>query len=476
MKYTLIYSGKEDIFCQWSFKIGSSATHFFYQNPMAAWALVNDSGLKSGMKSTNAVRDWTKSLQRQLEMYQWLQSAEGPIAGGCTNSYNGRYEKYPAGTSTFYDMAYDPHPVYKDPPSNNWMGNQTWSLQRMAEFYYETGNEVAKSILDKWVTWVKKEIKLNSDGTFAIPSNIDWTGQPDTWTGSPSSNAGLHAKVKDYGTDIGVTGSLCNLLTYYAKKSGDKEALNLAKGLLDRLWNYRDSKGISIPEKRAGYKRFFDQEVYIPQGWTGTMPNGDQIKSGIKFIDIRTKYKQDPDWNKLYTAYQNNESPEFSYHRFWHECDVTIALGIMSTLFPDEKPGTNNPQVSPTPTVVNPSPTPSIPGNFDYDFQVKTTFSSSRLVANQMFTAKVEAVNVSQTAYSGNKDVLLIVALYDSNNTMQNVSYISKGIPYHGTETLSAGFKLPSNVNGYSVRAFMWDGTDMKDTMMIPLSNVTQLP
>jgi len=66
-------------------------------------------------KSSNGKRDWTTSYKRQLEFYQWLQSAEGGIAGGATNSWNGRYEKYPAGTSTFYGMAYVPHPVYADP-------------------------------------------------------------------------------------------------------------------------------------------------------------------------------------------------------------------------------------------------------------------------------------------------------------------------------------------------------------------------
>ncbi|WAM33660.1 glycoside hydrolase family 48 protein [Caldicellulosiruptor morganii] len=321
----------------WSWKIGCSHAHFGYQNPMAAWVLANDSDIKP--KSPNGANDWAKSLKRQVEFYRWLQSAEGAIAGGATNSWNGRYEKYPAGTATFYGMAYEPNPVYHDPGSNTWFGFQAWSMQRVAEYYYVTGDRDAGALLEKWVSWVKSVVKLNSDGTFAIPSTLDWSGQPDTWNGTYTGNPNLHVKVVDYGTDLGITASLANALLYYSaatKKYGvfDEAAKNLAKELLDRMWNlYRDDKGLSAPEKRGDYKRFFEQEVYIPAGWTGKMPNGDVIKSGVKFIDIRSKYKQDPDWQKLVSAYNAGQAPEFRYHRFWAQCDIAIANATYEILF-----------------------------------------------------------------------------------------------------------------------------------------------
>ena len=46
--------------------------------------------------SPTAAQDWAQSLQRQLEFYRWLQSAEGGIAGGATNSWAGRYTTPPA--------------------------------------------------------------------------------------------------------------------------------------------------------------------------------------------------------------------------------------------------------------------------------------------------------------------------------------------------------------------------------------------
>lgn len=331
----------------WAWKIGSSHNHFGYQNPMAAWILAENEEFKP--LSANGAKDWDMSLDRQLEFYQWLQSAEGAIAGGASNSNNGRYEAWPAGTATFYGMGYEENPVYADPGSNTWFGFQAWSMQRIAELYYKTGDARAKAILDKWVDWVKSVVILNADGTFAIPSNIDWSGQPDTWNGSYTGNPNLHVTVTSYGTDLGISGSLANTLLYYSKASGDDEARVIAKELLDRMWNlYRDDKGLAAPETRADYKRFFEQEIYIPNGWSGTMPNGDVMKPGAKFLDIRSMYKDDPDYQKVLDAYNSGVAPEFKYHRFWAQCDIAIANGVYSMLFGEGGQPVNSSEITPT--------------------------------------------------------------------------------------------------------------------------------
>jgi hypothetical protein len=59
----------------WAWRIGSSHNHSGYQNPMAAWALAQVAELRPA--SPNAARDWKQSLDRQLEFYRWLQSADG---------------------------------------------------------------------------------------------------------------------------------------------------------------------------------------------------------------------------------------------------------------------------------------------------------------------------------------------------------------------------------------------------------------
>ncbi len=349
---------------KWSWKIGCSHNHFGYQNPMAAWVLSTQADFKP--KSTNGTKDWEKSLTRQLEFYQWLQSAEGAIAGGATNSWNGRYEKYPDETATFYGMAYVPNPVYHDPGSNTWFGMQAWSMQRVAEYYYLTGDEAVGKLLEKWVRWVKSEVKLTANNGFAIPNKLDWTGQPETWTGEAKENHNLHVEVVDYGQDLGIAASLSNALLYYSagtKKwhTYDDAARVLAKELLDRMWIlYRDEKGLSVTEKREDYKRFFEQTVYIPNGWQGKMPNGDVIKPGVKFNEIRSKYKQDPDYQKLETAYKAGKAPEFNYHRFWAQCDIAIANGTYAILFGGEPTPSPLPSgtIVPSPSPI-PSPTPS---------------------------------------------------------------------------------------------------------------------
>ena len=317
----------------WAWKIGSSHVHFGYQNPLSAWVLSTDSSFKP--KSTNGAADWGTSLTKQLEFYTWLQSSEGAIAGGASNSNNGRYEAWPSGTATFYGMGYQANPVYNDPGSNTWFGMQAWSMQRVAQYYYESKDVKAKAVLDKWAKWANSEIKLKADGTFEIPSTIDWQGQPDTWNGTSTGNPGLHVKVINYGTDLGVASSLANALEYYAAATGDITSQNNAKELLDRIWNnYKDTKGVSVPEARADYSRIFTQEVSVPSGWTGTMPNGDVIKTGIKFIDIRSQYKNDPDYARVKAAVDGGTAPVFNYHRFWAESEFAIANGTYATLFP----------------------------------------------------------------------------------------------------------------------------------------------
>ncbi len=326
----------------WSWRIGSSYNHFGYQSPVAAYILTKDNEMKP--KSANAVRDWSKSLDRQIEFYQWLQSAEGGIAGGSCNSYGGQYQKYPAGASTFYGTVYDPDPVYHDPSSNRWFGMQAWSMQRMAEYYYLSGDTRVKDLLDKWAAWVVSEITV-TDTSFQIPDKLVWTGQPDTWTGKYTGNKNLHVEVSTYSQDLGIAGSVSNALLYYAAATKERggadweSAYNKAKNLLDCIWdNYQDEKGITVVESREDYLRMFEQEVYIPSGFTGKMANGDAIKPGVTFLDIRSKYKEDPDYARLEDAYEEYKKTgkfdfTMTYHRFWAQCDYAVALGTMDYLF-----------------------------------------------------------------------------------------------------------------------------------------------
>ena len=325
------WGGATDSSAGWAWRIGSSHVHGGYQNPLAAYALSSYADLKP--KSATGASDWGTSLTRQLEFYRWLQSSEGAIAGGATNSWQGRYASPPSGTPTFYGMYYDWEPVYHDPPSNQWFGFQAWSMERVAEYYQQTGNATAKTILDKWVAWALSKTTINPDGTYLIPSTLQWSGQPDTWSASnPGANSGLHVTVSDYTNDVGVAAAYAKTLTYYAARSGDATAKSTAKALLDGMWNnYQDSLGIAVPETRADYNRF-DDSVYVPSGWSGKMPNGDAINSSSTFASLRSFYQNDPAWSKIQSYLAGGAAPVFTYHRFWAQADIALAMGSYAEL------------------------------------------------------------------------------------------------------------------------------------------------
>ncbi|MGW7268656.1 glycoside hydrolase family 48 protein [Streptomyces sp. NPDC054842] len=331
MSWYYAWGGATDTSAGWAWRIGSSHTHGGYQNPLAAYALSANADLKP--KSASGQADWAKSLDRQLEFYRWLQSDEGAIAGGATNSWGGRYATPPAGTPTFYGMYYDEKPVYHDPPSNQWFGFQAWSMERVAEYYQQTGDADAKAVLDKWVDWALSETTVNPDGTFQVPSTLKWSGKPDTWSASsPGANSGLHVTVADYTNDVGVAAAYAKTLTYYADRSGDTEAKTTAKALLDGMWEHnQDALGVAVPETRADYNRF-DDGVYVPSGWSGKMPNGDTVNSSSTFASIRSFYKNDPAFSKIESYLAGGAAPVFTYHRFWAQADIALAMGSYAEL------------------------------------------------------------------------------------------------------------------------------------------------
>lgn len=325
----------------WAWQIGCSHAHQFYQNPLAAFGLLYDSGLNKAMIAADATKDYEESLKRQLEMYLWLSSKEGPFAGGCTNSWLGDYETYPSGVPTFYDMAYIEQPVYADPGSNNWTGNQYWATQRLAELYYiiKTDSaaasasakitpggmsieEALKTVLDKWVKFFTDNTKLTDDGDFSIPSSLKWSGAPNTWNGKYQENSGLSASVAGtQNTDLGCVCSYANLLTYYAKANGVEatghvedstdlagHALYIAQQLMDRTWKLgRDDIGLTRVDHNGSLARFWAQEVYIPEGTSGKYPYGTEaVTHGAKFIDLRPQYEDVPLYADLKAAYEKD--------------------------------------------------------------------------------------------------------------------------------------------------------------------------
>ncbi|WP_239619288.1 glycoside hydrolase family 48 protein [Cohnella mopanensis] len=410
----------------WAWRIGASHAHQAYQNPVTAYALGTTAGGLAPSSATGQA-DWNASLTRQLEFYNWLLSVEGAIGGGATNSWGGSYSAYPSGVSTFYNMAYQEAPVYTDPDSNSWFGFQAWPLERVAEMYYilaSSGDitsqnfQMAKNVISKWIDWSTDYVFVNqkpvtdasgyylnaagqrvlgganpviattsAPGEFYIPGGQEWTGQPDTWNSFATftGNPNFHVITKDPSQDVGVLGSYIKALSFFAAgtkaETGNfttlgNQAKSLADSLLNVAWNFNDGVGIVKAEERADYSRYFEKEIYFPNGWSGTYGMGNTIpgtgsipsdpaKGGngvyISYPQLRPKITQDPQWSYLTNLYNTSwnpttkkwdkGTPTFKYHRFWSQVDIATAYAEYDRLL-----GSSTPTVPTAPTGVIASP------------------------------------------------------------------------------------------------------------------------
>jgi len=334
----------------WSWRIGSSHNHGGYQNPLAAWALSTNGPAAMRPLSPTGGADWAGSVTRQLQFIKWLQSAQGAIAGGATNSWDGAYAARP-NAPQFFGMSYDVDPVYHDPPSNQWFGFQAWGMSRVAEYYFVTNDANAKTILDGWVNWAVNNTTLGTGSSYSIPSTLSWSGAPSgnfSGTGVPPANPGLTVSIVDRTNDVGPAAALARTLLAYAARDNagtplSLSAKNTAKGLLDRMLMLKDSVGIGAAEQRNDYNRFDDvwsssnqQGLFIPSGYSGVMANGDPIQPGSTFLSTRTFLQNEPGWASV-QAYLNGTgpAPTFTYHRFWAQVDFALALADFGHFFPN---------------------------------------------------------------------------------------------------------------------------------------------
>lgn len=199
---------------------------------------------------------------------------------------------------------------------------QAWSTDRLAQLYYVTGNEQAKTVLDKWVGWVTSLITFDDNGGYTIPDWLDWSGVPPD----------VHVTVTKYTYDVGTASATARALSYYAAKSGNTTVKDIAKKLLDGIWTYQTPKGVTTEEIMDSYSQF-EEPVYVPPGWTGSYPTGDVIDSSSTFIKLRSWYKNDPDWSKVEDFLNGGSPPAFLYHRFWSQSEVALAQGAYGLLF-----------------------------------------------------------------------------------------------------------------------------------------------
>lgn len=77
-----------------------------------------------------------------------------------------------------------------------------------------------------------------------------------------------------------------------------------------------------------------------------------------------------------------------------------------------------------------------------------------------------------------NTEVLMIFAVYKNGikgEELKGISAVSKVVNARSLEKMKAGFLLPSDLTGYTVRVFVWDGNDIVKANKV-LSNLIQIP
>lgn len=257
----------------WGYRIGCSECHQGYQGINAAYALATGQGNLVPAAPSTGGDIWVGSVYRQAELNRWLQSPEGPIAGGVSNSLDASYQPATGGrqNATFYGMHYVYSPVWHDPQSNNWVGFQAWGQGRTADLFLAISEKAVASrtamdtellanlqtILDRLVNWfVESSFYLatateDNGAGWNVPSTLSWVSEtavagetltapnheglyeylptmtwPDDandpdyatfWNANSVPNPTLHCQIKVWGQDLGVSASFAYLIIAYAR-------------------------------------------------------------------------------------------------------------------------------------------------------------------------------------------------------------------------------------------------------------------
>lgn len=326
----------------WGFRIGNSEVHHGYNGVDVAYAARTGQELEPLATGSGAV--WNISLDRQLEMIRWLQSPEGPIAGGVTSSWRGRYETPDDGrqNATFYGMYYNYSPSWFNPPSNNWTGFQAWGLQRVSEVFIHaterrTNTDEAsiahrcEVILDKFMPWFVNNCEISlADNTLSYPVVNKWgadapivgktaTKPSGKFVGLPENPPVVTPDLYEYLPSLTWPGTNPNYGNFWSNDNGVPNP-NLHCETIERGWD---------PGTASGFAQILLQYCYaksLTKSMTSTIP-GTTI-TYQKVLQLAADIMEFLWLNKTPDGYSNPEKigdkrmddilwipPEFGSHR-----------------------------------------------------------------------------------------------------------------------------------------------------------------
>lgn len=100
-----------------------------------------------------------------------------------------------------------------------------------------------------------------------------------------------------------------------------------------------------------------------------------------------------------------------------------------------------------------------------------TTFNMDQLKAGENLEVTVSGKNTDNQELP----VLIAMTLYDADGKLSEVSYANEAVEAEGAINLSTEIQLPSDVDGNTVKVFVWEGENVIDSSIQPLNGVTQL-
>jgi hypothetical protein len=107
-------------------------------------------------------------------------------------------------------------------------------------------------------------------------------------------------------------------------------------------------------------------------------------------------------------------------------------------------------------------------------FNVAGQNNAEKLLPNQQLYAMASIANNQSIP----QNLILMVVLYDTNGNMVSYAVTPSSIQALKAvqiDTSDNKFTLPADVSGYTAKAFIWDGTDITSSSLIPLCYPVQI-
>lgn len=104
-------------------------------------------------------------------------------------------------------------------------------------------------------------------------------------------------------------------------------------------------------------------------------------------------------------------------------------------------------------------------------FKVGNTGNAVRLQPNQTLYADVTVRNNIDMP----QDAFVILALYDDKGSMVKMASSGQNVSGKGSRLFSENLQLPTDINNYRAKVFVWDGTSIPTTKQVPKANVVEI-